>query len=266
MTKRALCVGINDYPIRGMDLKGCVNDAKAWATLLTNHYDFAKGDVAMLRDKEATKANIVKGLKALLAGATRGDVLVFTNSSHGTYVADRNGDERLYDEAICPWDNEVLVDDELRELFTGLPQGVRLTVISDSCHSGSLTRALPPGRRTPDDRRVRFMNPRAIGLPAIKDVRRNAKPRRTAQGSQAAMNEILLSGCRDDQFAFDAKFGRKYHGAMSFTALGIIAGANYRITYGALHRKLVPALREAMFDQEPQLEGRPAHRRRQLFT
>ena len=27
MVSRALCVGINDYPIRGMDLKGCVNDA-----------------------------------------------------------------------------------------------------------------------------------------------------------------------------------------------------------------------------------------------
>ena len=40
MTKKALCVGINDYPIAGMDLKGCVNDAKAWSTLLRKHYDF----------------------------------------------------------------------------------------------------------------------------------------------------------------------------------------------------------------------------------
>lgn len=27
--KRALCVGINDYPYDGNDLNGCVNDAKA---------------------------------------------------------------------------------------------------------------------------------------------------------------------------------------------------------------------------------------------
>ena len=38
MTKRALCVGINDYPIRGMDLKGCVNDAKAWAWVSGREY------------------------------------------------------------------------------------------------------------------------------------------------------------------------------------------------------------------------------------
>ena len=41
MAKRALCVGINDYPIRGMDLKGCVNDAQDWARALRDHYDFA---------------------------------------------------------------------------------------------------------------------------------------------------------------------------------------------------------------------------------
>ena len=55
MVSRALCVGINDYPIRGMDLKGCVNDAKAWAAALTDHYDFATGDVTLLLDGDATK-------------------------------------------------------------------------------------------------------------------------------------------------------------------------------------------------------------------
>ena len=55
MVHRALCVGINDYPIRGMDLKGCVNDAKAWASALTEQYDFASGDVTVLLDGDATK-------------------------------------------------------------------------------------------------------------------------------------------------------------------------------------------------------------------
>ena len=50
MAKRALCVGINDYPIRGMDLKGCVNDAKSWAAALTQHFDFAPGDVTLVLD------------------------------------------------------------------------------------------------------------------------------------------------------------------------------------------------------------------------
>ena len=80
MVSRALCVGINDYPIRGMDLKGCVNDAKAWAAVLIDHFDFATGDVTMLLDAQATKRKIVlAALEELLAGAQKGDVLVFTN-------------------------------------------------------------------------------------------------------------------------------------------------------------------------------------------
>ena len=34
MDKRALCIGINDYPGTGSDLAGCVNDANDWAEAL----------------------------------------------------------------------------------------------------------------------------------------------------------------------------------------------------------------------------------------
>ena len=160
MGKRALCVGVNKYPRADLELRGCVNDARAWATLLREQYDFASTDVKVLTDRQATKAKIHKALGDLLAGSKRGDVLVFTNSSHGTYRADKNGDESLYDEAMCPYDCEtdLLIDDELRELFTAIPDGVRLTVISDSCHSGSVTR--DPGGETPDRRRKRWLDPK----------------------------------------------------------------------------------------------------------
>src|SRR5512136_3264192 len=82
MSKKALCVGINDYPYDGSDLNGCINDAKAWAELLTAHFDFPSSDVKLLLDSQATKANVIAGLKALLTGAKAGDVLVYTNSSH----------------------------------------------------------------------------------------------------------------------------------------------------------------------------------------
>src|SRR4051812_47650768 len=116
MAKRAFCVGINDYPIADSDLNGCVNDAHTWASLLIDHYNFTSTDVKLITDSKATKKAMVQGIKDLLVGAQAGDVLVFTNSSHGTYVADTNGDEDTYDEAICPYDlqDNLLVDDELR--------------------------------------------------------------------------------------------------------------------------------------------------------
>ena len=59
MKKKAFCVGINDYPYDGSDLNGCVNDAKAWAQLLIEHFGFASTDVKTLFDSDAT--NIVSG-------------------------------------------------------------------------------------------------------------------------------------------------------------------------------------------------------------
>jgi len=266
MTKRALCVGINDYPLADMDLKGCVNDARDWAGLLTGHYDFARADVKMLLNKSATKAAIVRELGKLLSGATSGDVLVFTNSSHGTYVADKDGDEAVYDEAMCPWDakDNLLVDDELRGLFAGLPKGARLTVISDSCFSGTVTRAADPVQ-TPDDRRRRFLSPRRIGRPEIENLNM-ARPRSGGLHPESAMKELLVSGCSDKQYSFDARIDGRYNGAMTANAMRVIAGANYRLSYNALRTKLVAALEESGYDQEPQLEGRSSARSRQLFT
>src|SRR3989304_1432528 len=49
MTKRALCIGINDYPGTGSDLAGCVNDANDWTSVLAKR-GFT---VQRLRDRPA---------------------------------------------------------------------------------------------------------------------------------------------------------------------------------------------------------------------
>lgn len=259
MAKRAFCVGINDYPQAGMDLRGCVNDAHAWASLLTGHYDFAKTDVTVVLDKDAKHAALLAGLKSLLQGAQTGDVLVFTNSSHGTYLADTDGDEPTYDEAMCPYDTQdhPLVDDELRALFADLPTGVHLTVVSDSCHSGSVTRRL-------DDRLPRFMNPRAIGRPVL-DEPRKAK-RRKELFPVSDMREVLLAGCKANQYSMDASFGGKPYGAFTYHALAAIRDADYRITPADLRDAVVTRLEDDNYDQVPQAEGADANLQRQLFT
>jgi hypothetical protein len=271
MSKKALCVGINDYPGDGSDLNGCVNDAKAWASLLVDHYDFPKANVKLLLDSQATKAKVVAGIKSLLAKVKSGDVLVFTNSSHGTYVADTGGDEPSYDEALCPYDcdENLIVDDDLREIFAGLPTGVSLTVISDSCHSGTVTRAALtenlPGIRTPDDRRVRFLSPALIGRPILQNPWR-ALPKGKTKYPQSKMKEVLLSGCTASEYSYDALIGGTYHGAMTYYALEAIRTANYAVTYSQLHSRLRYLLENAGYPQHPQLEGSTANKKKQIFT
>jgi hypothetical protein len=270
MARKALCVGINDYPGEGSDLNGCVNDAKAWAALLVDHYDFASSDVKILLDAEATKSAMISGLKALLLGARSGDALVFTNSSHGTYVADTDGDEPTYDEALCPYDTDenLIVDDELRELFAGLPAGVDLTVISDSCHSGTVTRAAVSENlpiRTPDDRRVRFLHPSLIGRKILSNPWK-ATDRSRLKHPQSKMKDLLLSGCTPSEYSYDALIGGKYHGAMTYYALQAIRDAEYAITWRQLHSRLGVLLEDGGYPQHPQLEGTTARKRRRVFS
>jgi hypothetical protein len=276
MVKKSFCVGINDYPYDGNDLNGCVNDARAWATLLVDHFDFLKSDVKLITDSEATKANMVAGIRDLLAGARSGDVLVFTNSSHGSYIADTSGDEpNTFDEVICPYDIDAndLADDELRELFSDLPQGVRLTVISDSCFSGTVTKASLkdnfPGLRVPDDRRVRFLSPGLRGKPVVSNpFKAHQKTRVKTQEKypESQMKEVLLSGCTDREYSYDALIGGIYHGAMTYYALQVIREADYKINYRQLHTRLTNLLEGSDYSQHPQLEGTTQNKRRQIFT
>jgi hypothetical protein len=69
-------------------------------------------------------------------------------------VPDTNGDEvDGLDEGALPVrpadQRAALIDDEINTLFSARKAGVRLLLISDSCHSGTVTRAAAadPGRR-----------------------------------------------------------------------------------------------------------------------
>jgi metacaspase-1 len=265
--KKALCVGINAYRVK--PLNGCVNDANGWAELLIGHFDLPRANVVMLTDAQATRGAILTELKGLLAGSRAGDVLVFTNSSHGTQILDRGDGDESIDEAICPidYDSGLLVDDDLRELFSGLPEGVALSVISDSCHSGSVTRDLEEPNYPPAySSRERWLDWEF--LPAELRPTAAAVSKGAERYPESGMREVLLAGCRDTESSYDARLGADFHGAMTHHALEAIRAANYRISYEALAGRLTQLFSQSQFApvQHPQLEGRPENKARQIFS
>jgi hypothetical protein len=268
MADRVLCVGINDYPNRDMRLRGCRNDAKAWARTLVRRFDFARDDVTMLLDADATKQRIIDELQQMIGQASSGDRLVFTNSSHGTYVPDVDGDEPRYDEALCPYDceQELIVDDDLRAILDGLPSGARFTFVADSCHSGSVTRSLG---FEPTTRRIRFADPRLMGRPVPREIAiafaRGTSVARERR-PESEMSELLVTGCRDDEFSYDDKFGHRYHGAMTYHALKALEAADWKIRYADWVDDVNARLRADAFDQHPQLEGRAASKQDWVFA
>lgn len=277
VSKRAFCVGINVYPIPGNDLMGCVNDANDWRALLVEEFDFPDANVKVITDADATRQAMMDGLRGLIDGSSSGDVLVFTNSSHGSYIPDTSGDEDTYDEVICPYDTreEVLSDDDLRGILDTLPAGVSMTVISDSCHSGTNTRApvndlLPARYHTAEDLRIRFLNPALIPDvarrgPILADPM-GTKPRTRIVHPESGMNHVLLSGCRDDEVSWDANIEGTYNGAMSYHALKAIRAAGSSITYAQLAERLQTMLDDAGYEQHPQLEGPDEAKQKQVFA
>ena len=149
-------------------------------------------------------------------------MVVITFSGHGTYVPDLNGDEvDGLDEALCPYDMQTsgaaLIDDEIHALFAARKPGVRLVLISDSCHSGTVTRAAGADPDADDVPRPRFM-PMGNWLPADKLPRgASGKPLSSVAVTSGASpfanalsrgeGDLLLSGCKEgpNNFSYDAQ-------------------------------------------------------------
>ncbi len=154
--RRALCVGIDAYPCPNT-LTGCVNDTVLWRKAL----EASNFHVDILSNANATRAAIIAALRNLVTTAKRGDVIVFHYSGHGTQVpavdADEGGEP---DEAIVPVDFEsgaFLIDEDIRQIFDLLPDGVNLTAFIDCCHSGTITRMLMRNADIADSSRSRFL-------------------------------------------------------------------------------------------------------------
>ena len=244
--KKAVCIGINNYPGIFNDLKGCVNDARDWSAFLQG----SGFDVSLMLDSQATRMNVKAALQGLIHATNAGDIAVLTYSGHGTQVVEASSDEGdPYDEAICLYDGNV-IDDELRTILQGLHPQATLVVISDSCFSGSVTRvAAEPAV-------PRFMPP------ALPTSGRTA--RRSFLIPEASMPEILMTGCSDSEFSYDAEFNGRPNGAMSALALQVIRN-NPNATYREFHAALRALLPSQEFPQSPQLEGSDANKDRRLF-
>lgn len=147
--RRALLIGIDAYQ-SVVPLDGPVNDAEAMHAFITTDLGFDDGDVMLLIDADATRANILREIEEWLIDGTRpGDEVFFYFSGHGFQQPDTNGDESdRFDETLVPVDVAVrndrtiagmISDDEIAALLSRL-SGRRVTVVVDACHSGTSDR------------------------------------------------------------------------------------------------------------------------------
>ncbi|XP_042519636.1 metacaspase-5-like [Macadamia integrifolia] len=144
MAKKAVLIGCN-YPGTKAELKGCINDVRRMYGCLIERYGFAEEDITVLIDTDhsytqPTGKNIRRTLDNLIGSAKPGDYLFVHYSGHGTRLPAETGeeDDTGYDECIVPCDMNLITDVDFRELVDKVPERCRITIVSDSCHSGGL--------------------------------------------------------------------------------------------------------------------------------
>ena len=249
MADKAVLIGINKYP--GAPLNGCVNDITDMAAYLTSKCNFNPKTIRMLTDGRATTSEILVRINWLVSDLKAGDRIFLHYSGHGAQVATRDatGEVDGLDEVICPvdfdWSDEHMIrDKQFHEIFAKIPAGVQAIFLSDSCHSGDLSRGfLGLGRRLP--RRM---------LPPEDIAWRNSTAKKASLAPRAYPNIALISGCKSDQTSADAFINKRYNGACTYMLLQSLKAKPIN-TLQALVADMNDRLKKSNYEQQPQLEG-----------
>ncbi len=271
--KWAVVVGVGDYlnyaDEAGGDLPGAVNDARGMREVLVARWGFPAENVHMLLDGAATRDAIRRELTEWVpANAKPGDLVVFYFSGHGSQTFDRDGDEDDgLDETICPADamrsnaTKDIRDDELGGWLRALPTP-NVTVILDSCHSGTATRGAAP-----------YVRAKALNRAEATDLAPAARPaaastRGSADSFGAGVLEI--SAAAPDQFAMETIFESdrglpRPGGAFTTPLVRYLWQVPPGTTYEQVFHLVRDAVRRSNFAQDPQL-SRVATRGTPLFT
>ena len=212
--KRSIHIGINVVDQQQYlantppTLYGCENDALALMDLAS-----ATGfDSRCLLTEDATSERVLAVLREHADLLEGGDQLLLSYAGHGSCWTDNDSDEDdKQDETWVLYDRQ-LFDDEIRIALARFRQGVRILIISDSCHSGTVTRGAPPVDSDRSRPRSRSM-PSAMGR-MDREVRKELYDRALASAAAAAGTltsrqaaVVLFAACQDDQLANEEPSG-----------------------------------------------------------
>jgi len=164
LSRKALLVGINDYPNPGDRLEGCVNDVFRMSEVL-QECGFSANDIRVSLNERATAKGILDRLAWLLDDPQENQELVLFYSGHGAQIpeyGEMNEPDRNI-ETLVPYDfdwspEHAITDHQICQLYSQLPFHTRFAMIFDCCHAGGIHRdgaRRARGLTPPDDIRHR---------------------------------------------------------------------------------------------------------------
>lgn len=256
--KYSLSIGLNKVDPASYDgewdgaLACCEKDAKDINSIAVSlGYDRKE----ILLTKNATREKVINCLQEFSRELKTGDYFLFYYSGHGGQVMDENNDEDdELDETWCLYNGE-LIDDEIYYYLSRFESGVRIYVLSDSCHSGTVIKAAVR-KSSPD-----YIQKRNLikSMPANVAVNSNMKRKKFyekiqkeivskkdgpafADGQWSVKASVrLLSGCQDNQES-GASPDAFHNSDFTDRLLLIWKGGNFKNNYQSFHNKIISAM------------------------
>ncbi len=256
----ALLVGVNDYGPDVEALDGCLNDVDLFHDYLRRQVDPAALAVDVLKNDEATRANVIRRFRSHLGQARSGDVALFQFCGHGARWASSAAFREAFpdgrDEGLVCYDSRRgpggydLADKELAVLIAEVAANQAQTVVLlDCCHSGSATRGIDARQRL----KPRLTQEVTTERPLETYLDGHYARLRDGESSLfvPAGRHILLAACERGQLAQEATG----HGVFTSTLVDVLEKSGGALSYADLFVRCRAAVRSRAFDQDPQFEA-----------
>lgn len=266
--QRALLIGINSYtPPKGVtpsppkgregfhDLEGSKNDALAMQSLIVSKFGFDNKNIDTLFDQQATRKAILDGINDLLSKSAPGDIAFIYYAGHGSEMYNSLSFESdKKDQTIVPnnatWDKTVsdIRDKELSRIFTRfIDKKVKLTVIFDCCHSGSLSRGIDITTST-------FRSappPTGTSIDAKDDYRPDTIPE-----MRSGKYFMILSAAQSDEKAAENKDDNKIqHGVFTSALMDAVNQQSVDASAQSIFESVRAIIHNNGYTQEPVIGG-----------
>jgi len=144
----SLLIGVREVnPEHYRGWRGILTQPENDATIVQKKAEEKGFVTSTLLTKQATRDNVLNHIRKAAEFLEKDDIFFLFYSGHGGRVPDDDPDKCEEDkeedgknETWCLYDGQ-LIDDELYALWPDFKEGVRVFVVSDSCHSGTMTKS-----------------------------------------------------------------------------------------------------------------------------
>jgi len=203
-----------------------------------------------LLSAEATAENVKSEIRKAADSLSDGDMFLLSYSGHGGQVPDLNKDESQdewdtdgWDETWCLHDRH-LIDDEQQVMYADFKPGVRILILSDSCHSGTVNKSAVEQKKP--RHKIRAMpstTAHACYFARKEEYDSIQNNLRKISADDIKANVLLLSACHEDELAAETEVDGKPQGKFTAALLQAWDNGNFQGTYRQLHQAVLNDLR-----------------------